>query len=64
MMNKGDNIVLKEPVIVTGSLGAEYLLKNTKGVLIGECDGLAEIQILDDIFFIPSDSIILGKHAA
>lgn len=62
-MTNGDNVVLKESVIVTGSFGSEYLSKGTKGVCIGDQDGLAEVKTKHDTYYIPIESIALDEDA-
>lgn len=56
-MNNGDNAILTESVIVTGSFGSEYLLKGTKMIFVGEQNGIAEVRTRDDTYFIPVASI-------
>lgn len=63
-MNKGDQIMLKEPVIVAGSFGSEYLPKDTKGILIGERNNLAEIKTKHDTFCVPVESIKSAEDEA
>ena len=64
MMEKGDKVVLTEPVVSAGLFGAEYLLKDTVGTFLHEQGMLADIEILSEIYTVPLKSIAKAMDLA
>ena len=63
-MEKGDKVILTEPVVSVGKFGAEYLVKNTAGIFISRTGELAEIEILNEEYTVPLQSIAEAMDSA
>ena len=63
-MEKGDKVILTEPVVSVGKFGAEYLVKNTTGIFISKTGELAEIEILSEKYTVPIHCIESAVQSA
>jgi len=63
-MEKGDKVILTEPVVSVGKFGAEYLLKGTVGTFLNANGMLAEVEILSEEYTVPLQSIAEAMDSA